>query len=54
MKKVSMRILKCEGIFSDGQRRNNFFLKTAHWYGQIFLDNYLSIRPENLKTSLNI
>ena len=31
-----------------------FFLKTANWYGQNFLDNYLFIRSENLKTSLKI
>ena len=29
-----------------------FFLKTAYWHGQNFLDDYLFIRSENLKTSL--
>ena len=48
--KVSMSSLKCEYISSYGQRRNISFLKTAHWYGLNFLDNYLFIRPENLKT----
>ena len=46
-----MSSLKCEYISSYGQRRNISFLKTAHWYGLNFLDNYLFIRPENLKTN---
>ena len=49
-----MSSLKCEGISSDGQRKYISFLKTVHWYGLIFLDSYLFIRPENLKTGLNI
>ena len=44
----------CEYISSYGQRRNIFFLKTAHLYGLNFLDNYLFIRSKNLKTSLKI
>ena len=28
------------------------FLKTVHSYGLNFLDNYLFIRPENLKTNV--
>ena len=46
-----MSSLRCECIYLYGQGRNISFLKNAHWYGQNFLDNYLLIRPENLKTS---
>ena len=46
--------LKCEYISSYGQRKDNFFLKTAHWYGPNFLDGDVFIRPKNLKTSLKI
>ena len=45
-----MSSLRCEYISSYGERRNISFLKTEHWYGLNFLDNYLFIRPENLKT----
>ena len=48
--KVSMSSLRCEYISSYGERRNISFLKTEHWYGLNFLDNYLFIRPKNLKT----
>ena len=49
--KVSMsRWMKFEYISLYRQRRNISFLKTAHWYLQNFLDNYLLIRPENIKT----
>ena len=43
--KVSMSSLKCE-------RKKKHFekFKTEHCYGLSFLDNYLFIRPENLKT----
>ena len=44
--KASTSSLKCEYISSYGQGRNISFLKTANWYGLIFL--YLFIRPENL------
>ena len=44
--KVSMSSLTREYISSYWQRRNIFFLKTAHWYGLNFL--YLFIGPENL------
>ena len=47
--KVSMSSLKYEYISSYGERRNISFLKTEYWYGLNFLDNYLFIRPENLK-----
>ena len=48
----SMRKFPCKNIFSYGQRKNFFYLKTAYWYRLIFLDNYLFIRLENLKASL--
>ena len=48
--KVSMSSLKCEYIFSYGQRRNISFLKTAHWYDLSFL--YLFIRPGNLNLKI--
>ena len=35
-------------------KEETFFLKTLHWYGLNFLDNYLFIRPENWKTILKI
>ena len=47
--KVPMGSLKCEYISSYGKRRNISFMKTAHWYVLNFLDDYISIRPENLK-----
>ena len=37
IEKVSTSSLKCEYIFSYGQRRNISFLKTAYWYGLNFL-----------------
>ena len=37
IEKVSTSSLKCEYIFSYGERRNISFLKTAYWYGLNFL-----------------
>ena len=31
-----------------------FFIENALWYSLVFFDNYLLIRPGNLKLSLNI
>ena len=35
-----MSSLKWEYISSYGKRKNISILKTAHWYGLIFLDNF--------------
>ena len=53
---TSVKVLESPGIASKVlQKFWNFEAKSpgkgpAHWYGQNFLDNYLFIRPENLKT----
>ena len=49
-----MSSLKCEYISSYGQRRDTSFMKTAHWHGLNFSDNYLFISPENLTITANL
>ena len=51
MRKFPCRVWSAR-TFPHMDKEYFFFLKTAHWYGLIFLDKYLLIRLENLKTSL--
>ena len=53
MRKFSSAVLNVI-TFPYMDKKQTFFVKTAHWYGLKCLDNCLFIRTENIKTSLKI